>query len=246
MRPRPACSTRSWATWAWDVIDALGLPRRLFPELRSAGRAARSHPGRRRCRDRTRERRRRDPLVGSHDTASAVVGVPAEGDEFAYISCGTWGLVGVELDDPILTDESRVANFTNERGVDGRVRFLRNVMGLWLLQESLRTWADAGDPADLEDLLAGAAALAPGGPIIDPNDPMFLPPGDMPGRIADGVPRRAVRWRRRRAWRSSAASSTALPRRSRRPCGTPRGCPVVASTSSTSSAAAPGTTCSAS
>ena len=78
--------------------------------------------------------------VGSHDTASAIVGVPAETPNFAYISCGTWGLVGVELDHPVLTEESRAANFTNERGVDGTIRYLRNVMGLWLLSETLRTW----------------------------------------------------------------------------------------------------------
>jgi rhamnulokinase len=122
--------------------------------------------------------------VGSHDTASAVVGVPAEGERFAYISCGTWSLVGVELERPVLSEESRAANFTNEVGVDGRIRYLRNVMGLWLLQESLRVWARAGLPADLPSLLEAAAALPPGGPVIDPDDPAFLPPGDMPARIA--------------------------------------------------------------
>jgi rhamnulokinase len=170
------------AEWAWDVIDALGFPRRLFGELSDPGdrlgtlrpevAAATGLPG-------------DTPVihVGSHDTASAVVGVPAAGDAFAYISCGTWGLVGVELDAPIVTDASRAANFTNERGVDGRVRFLRNVMGLWLLQESLRTWAESGEPGDLDRLLAAAADLPDGGPTVDPNDPAFLPPGDMPARI---------------------------------------------------------------
>src|SRR5262249_2067359 len=75
--------------------------------------------------------------VGSHDTASAVIGVPARDERFAYISCGTWSLVGVELDEPVLTEASRRANFTNEIGIDGTVRYLRNVMGLWLLQECL-------------------------------------------------------------------------------------------------------------
>src|ERR687889_2142326 len=78
--------------------------------------------------------------VASHDTASAVVAVPAEGEHFAYISSGTWSLVGVELAAPVLTEASRRANFTNEGGVDGTVRYLRNVMGLWLLQESVRAW----------------------------------------------------------------------------------------------------------
>ena len=80
--------------------------------------------------------------VGSHDTASAVVGVPLTDPDAAYISCGTWGLVGVELDRPVLTDEARAANFTNEGGVDGRTRFLTNVMGTWLLSETLRSWGD--------------------------------------------------------------------------------------------------------
>jgi rhamnulokinase len=121
--------------------------------------------------------------VGSHDTASAVVGVPADGDRFAYIACGTWGLVGVELDAPVLTEASRAANFTNEGGVDGRIRYLRNVMGLWLLQESLREWRRAGLRSDLAALLAGAAARPDGGPVIDVDDPVFLPPGDMPARV---------------------------------------------------------------
>ena len=122
-------------------------------------------------------------LVGSHDTASAIVGIPATDASFAYIACGTWGLVGVELDHAILTEESRAANFTNEGGVDDRIRYLRNVMGLWLLQESLRTWALEGTPEQLPALLIAAGELPSGGPIIDPGDPSFLPPGDMPARI---------------------------------------------------------------
>ena len=121
--------------------------------------------------------------VGSHDTASAVVAVPAESERAAYISCGTWSLVGVELERPVRTAESLRANFTNEVGVDGRIRYLRNVMGLWLLQESLRVWRHAGLASDLPALLAAAAELPPGGPVIDPDDPAFLPPGDMPARI---------------------------------------------------------------
>ena len=122
--------------------------------------------------------------VGSHDTASAVVGVPARNDRFAYVSCGTWSLVGVELARPVLTEESRVANFTNEVGIDGTVRYLRNVMGLWLLQESLRVWRAAGLPTDLDTLLRDAAGVPAFTAVIDPDDPVFLPPGDMPARIA--------------------------------------------------------------
>ncbi|GAA1935841.1 rhamnulokinase family protein [Nocardioides hwasunensis] len=119
--------------------------------------------------------------VGSHDTASAVVGVPFERAESAYVSLGTWGLVGLELDEPVLTEESRLANFTNEGGVDQTVRFLTNVMGTWLLSESLRTWRRD----DLTALLAAAADVPAGTvPLVDVQDPRFVPPGDMPGRIA--------------------------------------------------------------
>jgi rhamnulokinase len=168
--------------WSPDALAAAGIGRDLLPGLRRPGdslgplraevTAETGLPGSVMV-----------TAVGSHDTASAVVGVPAEGDRFAYISCGTWGLVGVELDAPVLTGESRAANFTNEGGVDGRVRYLRNVMGLWLLQESLRAWERAGQPADLPALLEAAAARPPGGPLVDPDDPAFLPPGDMPSRV---------------------------------------------------------------
>jgi len=122
--------------------------------------------------------------VGSHDTASAVVGVPAVDERFAYISCGTWALVGVELAAPVLGEASQKANFTNELGVDGRTRYLRNVMGLWLLQESMRVWEREGGRVDLAELLAAAAQLPPGGSVFDVDDPEFLPPGDMPSRIS--------------------------------------------------------------
>ena len=129
-------------------------------------------------------------LVGSHDTASALVGVPASGPSFAYIACGTWSLVGVELDHAVLTEESRLANFTNEGGVDDRIRYLRNVMGLWLLQESLRTWELEGTPEQLPAVLIAAGEVPAGGPIIDPDDTSFLAPGDMPARIAAACLRR--------------------------------------------------------
>src|ERR1700727_2257466 len=96
--------------------------------------------------------------VGSHDTASAVVAVPASSPRFAYISSGTWSLVGLELDAPVLTEESRRANFTNEGGIDGTVRYLRNVTGLWLLQECGRTWGASARSAAGPDTGAAAGA----------------------------------------------------------------------------------------
>lgn len=118
--------------------------------------------------------------VGSHDTASAVVGVPATTDRFAYAASGTWSLVGVETAAPVLTPAAREARLTNEGGVDGRTRLLRNVGGLWLLQECLRTWGDVA----LDEVLAAAAALPAGGPTIDVDDPTFIAPGGMPERIS--------------------------------------------------------------
>jgi rhamnulokinase len=159
-------------TWATDLMRRVGVAPELFPALREPGTvigpAADGTPV---------------IAVGSHDTASAVAGVPAANERFAYISCGTWSLVGVELDRPVLTEASRAANFTNELGVDGTVRYLRNVMGLWLLQECVREWG-----VDTAVVLAEAAAR-PAGAVIDPDDPVFLPPGDMPARIADACRR---------------------------------------------------------
>jgi rhamnulokinase len=168
--------------WDEELIAALGLPRGILPPLISPG----------------------DPLgalrpevassiganpdvgvtaVGSHDTASAVVAVPMQPDAAAYISCGTWGLVGVEVAQPVLTAEAVAANFTNEGGVDGRIRLLHNIMGLWVLSEAVRTWERAGHPIDLPTLLDSAEEVNGPIPVFDVNDPRFLPPGDMPSRI---------------------------------------------------------------
>jgi rhamnulokinase len=168
--------------WAPELLEALRLPAGLLPDVLPAGEVLAPVSTEVRA-DLGIEHDLLVTTVGSHDTASAVVGVPADGPNFGYVSCGTWGLVGVELDAPVLTDDSRHANFTNERGIDGTIRYLRNVMGLWLLSESLRAWNLRGLDVDLDDVLAAAAALPAGGPRIDCDDPAFLPPGDMPERI---------------------------------------------------------------
>ncbi len=125
-------------------------------------------------------------LPATHDTACAVVAVPAEGGitGHAYISSGTWSLLGLELDHPILTEEARLAGFTNEGGVGGTYRFLTNIMGLWLVQECRRAWARAGHDRGYEELTAGAAAAPSPGVVIDVDDPAFLHPDDMPAAIA--------------------------------------------------------------
>jgi rhamnulokinase len=177
--------TRAWAT---ELIGRVGLPERIFPDLREPGTSVGGLLPRVRAQT-GMPARPAVTSVGSHDTASAVVAVPAQSDRFAYISCGTWSLVGLELDQPILSEASRLANFTNERSVYGRIRYLRNVMGLWLLQESIRTWELAGDSVDLPALLAAAARLPALTRVIDPDDAVFLPPGDMPSRIAEACAR---------------------------------------------------------
>lgn len=121
--------------------------------------------------------------VASHDTASAVVAVPAEGENFAYLSSGTWSLMGVELPEPAITPEGMRANFTNEGGFEGTTRFLKNVMGLWILQECRRTWAREGREYSYEELANLAETSPATGSLLNPDHPAFLPPGDMPGRI---------------------------------------------------------------
>ena len=174
-------TTGAGAVWNDTLIGTLGLPRSLFPDLVSAGDPVGALlPG---VAAEIGSDRLQLVAAGSHDTASAVVGVPMLSDDCAYISSGTWSLVGVELPAPVLTEASRAANFTNEGGVDGRVRYLRNVMGLWLLSESIRSWERAGDTIDLPSLLAEAAALPGQVTLFDVDDARFLPPGDMPARI---------------------------------------------------------------
>jgi rhamnulokinase len=177
--------------WDNDLIGRLHLPGSIFPELVDAGTSL-GGLSRHVVAELGGGERIGLNTVGSHDTASAVVGVPAATPDFAYISCGTWGLVGVELDAPVLSEASRLANFTNEGGVDGRIRYLHNVMGLWLLSESVRTWEAEGTPIHLPGLLAAAATVSGPVAVFDTNDPRFLGPGDMPARIAGWCGERGV------------------------------------------------------
>ena len=168
--------------WDYELITRLGLRYDLLPEIVEPGTLL--GPVTEQARD---EFGIAGGLVlstvGSHDTASAVVGVPTRSENAAYISCGTWSLVGTELPYPVATDAAREAGFTNEGGVDGRVRFLKNVMGLWLLSESIRQWAKVGEQEDLASLLAQAAEAPADVPTFDANDPRLLARGDMPARI---------------------------------------------------------------
>lgn len=121
--------------------------------------------------------------VGSHDTASAVVSVPTEVDDFVYISCGTWSLFGTELKAPVVTEEAFKSSYTNEGGYNGTTRFLTNIMGLWLIQESRRTWNRRGNNFSFNDLEKAALECEPFKCFIDPDYPEFGKPGDIPSRI---------------------------------------------------------------
>lgn len=173
----------STGNFSSHLLDALDIPRRIFPTLMEPGETLGTLLAS------ITERTGLDSAttviaVGSHDTASAVAAVPAGVDNFAYISSGTWSLVGVELSEPILTEAGRAANFTNERGVDGTIRYLRNCGGLWLLQECLREW---GRSVTLEQVLAEAAELPAGGPRIDADSDDFIAPDAMPDRIREAA-----------------------------------------------------------
>jgi rhamnulokinase len=183
-----ASTTQLWdirhGRWATEVIDLLGLPRHLFrDEVVHAGTPLgplrtdmRAQPG--------GARQISVVAVAGHDTACAIAAVPGRGEGVGFVSCGTWSLVGVETPTPITTPHARAAGFTNELGVGGGIRFLSNVNGLWLLQESRRVWAGGGNPLSYAELTALAARSAPYRSLIDPDHPSLLSPGDVPRRIA--------------------------------------------------------------
>jgi rhamnulokinase len=168
-------------TWARDLLERLGLPTGILPEIVPPG----THLG---------------PLLdtvagaaglgavpvyttGCHDTASAVAAVPAEGSNWCYISSGTWSLMGAELDEPVIDERALAQNLTNEIGAAGKVRFLKNIAGLWLLQECRRAWALEGVEYTYEELVRLAGDAQPARATIDVD--AFLDPGDMPRKIAD-------------------------------------------------------------
>ncbi|QMV44649.1 rhamnulokinase [Cohnella cholangitidis] len=122
--------------------------------------------------------------VAEHDTGSAVAAVPATEKSFAYLSCGTWSLMGTEVDKPVIHELAQKLNFTNEGGVADTYRLLKNIMGLWILQECRREWDRAGKSYSFPELVQMASNAKPLTTFIDPDDSMFLPTGDMPSRIA--------------------------------------------------------------
>lgn len=170
--------------WARELAARAGVPAAILPQLVDAGTVLAP------LRAEIAREAGLDPVpdviaVGGHDTASAVASVPARGRDFAYLSSGTWSLLGMELDAPVTSERARAYNLTNEGGVAGTIRLLRNVMGLWLVQECRRQWAREGVDHDYDALHRMAQATPLGGPLIDPDAGELLHPGDMPSRIAE-------------------------------------------------------------
>ncbi|MDE7142042.1 MAG: rhamnulokinase, partial [Muribaculaceae bacterium] len=123
--------------------------------------------------------------VGGHDTASAVAAIPAQGSGWAYLSSGTWSLMGIESAEPVITEKSAAYNITNEGGVEGTIRVLKNITGMWILEECIKSWKRQGIEYTYPELVAMAAASEPFKCFIDPDDPRFVAPADMPSAILD-------------------------------------------------------------
>ncbi|HWE61987.1 MAG TPA: rhamnulokinase family protein [Chloroflexota bacterium] len=170
-------------TWARDLLDRLDAPSHMLLPPSPAG--TRLGLVRQAVRDACNLAAVPVYLPATHDTGCAVVAVPADQQmgTHAYISCGTWSLLGLELDQPILSDEARRAGFTNEGGVAGTYRFLTNISGLWLVQECRRAWARHGVSWEYEDLANQAATVPTPNVVFDVDDALFLHPEDMPEAI---------------------------------------------------------------
>ncbi|MGB9682093.1 MAG: rhamnulokinase [bacterium] len=170
--------------WSKEIFDSINLPLDIMPEILNTGVAlgnilpdVKEELG-----------LERDITViapAEHDTGSAVAAVPASGEDWAYISSGTWSLMGVEIKEPIITKESMDANFTNEGGVNGTFRFLKNITGLWLIQGCRRSWEREGYSLSYSDIVKMAEEATPFECYIDPDDPIFLNPPDMPEAIKE-------------------------------------------------------------
>ncbi|MBV9865912.1 MAG: rhamnulokinase [Abitibacteriaceae bacterium] len=171
-------------TWDQDLLSRFELPTQILPSITAPGTVIgtvrASVAERTGITDQT-------PVIapGSHDTASAVVAVPAEGNNWAYLSSGTWSLMGIELPEPLINDRVAELNFTNEGGVGNTIRFLKNIAGLWLVQECRRTWQRAGEEYSYAELTQRAAEAEPLQAFIEPDHPSFVAPAAMPQAIRE-------------------------------------------------------------
>ncbi|MBN2713373.1 MAG: rhamnulokinase [Planctomycetes bacterium] len=168
--------------WAGDILQMLGIPTDILPDVVAPGSIVGNltpvisqEYGVNSC-----------PVIAPacHDTAAAVAAVPAEGEDWLYLSSGTWSLLGAEVTEPVINDKTEALNFTNEGGVDGTFRLLKNINGLWIIQECRRIWGQQGIDLDFAELTKLASEAKPFAAVIDPNAEAFMAPGDMPELIA--------------------------------------------------------------
>ena len=169
--------------WSWELIEKFGLPKKLFRKIIKPATPVGM------LRNDVREELGgigvKVVSVAAHDTGSAVMAVPAEDGKFIWISSGTWSIMGTEAPEPIISARTRECNFTNEGGADDTIRFSKNITGLWLEQESRNQWKKEGEDISFADLSKMASSAKPFKCFIDPDDPRFAPPGNMPQRIVD-------------------------------------------------------------
>jgi rhamnulokinase len=168
--------------WSWELIDKFGLPRKIFPEVVEPGtKLGTLLPSIAKVTGISPD----TPIIAStgHDTASAVVSVPARGNNWAFLSSGTWSLMGIELNHPSLTAQAMKYNFTNEGGVKGTTRFLKNIIGLWPIQECRRYWLEKGNEYIYPELNGYAKDEGFVKAWVDLNDPRFYKAGEMPEKI---------------------------------------------------------------
>ena len=157
-----------------QVLQALGLPEGILLKPVKSGTVTGALPNGAKV-----------VAVAGHDTQCAVAAVPTQSEDVAFLSCGTWSLLGTELDAPILTAKSAALGLSNELGANGKINYLKNIIGLWLIQESRREWRRQGQEYSFSDLERMARDAPPLQSFIDPDAPEFTPPGDIPGRVQE-------------------------------------------------------------
>jgi rhamnulokinase len=177
------CYNPQIGNWAFDILDKLGIPKSIFKPVVPPG--TNLGPLLPEVAAEVGVDKLKVIAPACHDTGSAVLAVPAMNPQFAYISSGTWSLVGMEIDQPLINNQTLGLNFTNEGGAGGKIRFLKDVSGLWLVQESRRQWQIEGKSFSYGDLTEMAGKVEPCKFILDPDDPTFVAPGDMPNRIRE-------------------------------------------------------------
>jgi rhamnulokinase len=176
-----ACLDPRTGTWDGELLERLDVPVSLFADVVAPGSTL--GPLRDDVGEETRLASTQVIAPATHDTGSAVAAVPFQRSGAAYVSAGTWSLVGLEVSEPVIDDASFAANLTNEGGVGGTFRLLKNVTGLWLLHECRRAWAQDGRERSFDELVAAAERATPLRSLVDVDHPSFVAPGDMPERI---------------------------------------------------------------